>query len=347
MLAPSGSKTTKPTKDMLSDSIFTASESATIMLSQNSDYFPGTNLDSMDFDIFQGIANLAEQEFALNDLPESPEGRVDSDTSEFSASMFGGNADQCDDHNYDERKESVKTEEIENEDSEGETPVAVSSPLTVPTRPKRAAASTKKRYLSYTSSAGSVELDLPAPRASKAAKKRKASFDEDDEDDSSKYGDKCMSKNAIAARENRQKKKNFYKDLEKNNEVLSKDNASLKQQVTGLSRNNLELQDEVNYLRGCLANAPEISKLIRRVQETPGIKNISTSLGTRKSKVQDENAGSSLQSAALSRARATRFGGKHDATSSPGICFHVNNGNASLEFCKACNKAASARSGKI
>ncbi|XP_076314605.1 uncharacterized protein LOC143226931, partial [Tachypleus tridentatus] len=78
----------------------------------------------------------------------------------------------------------------------------------------------------------------------------------------------CLSKNAIAARENRKKKKKYVEQLENSVKKLTKDNEILNQSVKEMREVIVNLTNEVSYLRGVVANIEEISTLIK------GIKNI-------------------------------------------------------------------------
>lgn len=80
------------------------------------------------------------------------------------------------------------------------------------------------------------------------------------------------SRQAIAARENRQKKKQYLSDLEasvkkfsEQNEQLNKQDAKQKQQIA-------ELKEEVMYLKSVIANESALSALLKNIQNTNGVK---------------------------------------------------------------------------
>lgn len=141
----------------------------------------------------------------------------------------------------------------------------------------------------------------------------------------------CMSKNAIAARENRIKKKLYVKKLERSVRALSTENATLKQRSVEMSREIEELSDEVQYLRSVLCNVDEISTLVHN------IRSVRPSLAT------------SLSDGLLEGVPAKRrkieadhdyisTGGKRrpPVEKAGGVCIHVANGAVSLEFCHRC-----------
>ena len=78
-------------------------------------------------------------------------------------------------------------------------------------------------------------------------------------------------KNAIAARENRQKKKKYVEGLENDVKKLQEENRTLKTRNERMTTMIRKLSDEVKYLRSVLANESTISLLIKSVAATPGI----------------------------------------------------------------------------
>ena len=86
-----------------------------------------------------------------------------------------------------------------------------------------------------------------------------------------------MSKNAIAARENRQKKKKYVENLEKSVATLNEENNNLKSKVEAYETTITRLNSEVNYLKNVLLNQSTLSALLQNIQSTPGIK-LKTSL---------------------------------------------------------------------
>ena len=90
------------------------------------------------------------------------------------------------------------------------------------------------------------------------------------------YDGKCMSKNAVAARGNRLRKKQYINDLEQSVKSLSSENKNLKNQVTNMQQTVGDLRTEVKYLRSVLANQSTLSALLKNIPAVPGI-NLTTS----------------------------------------------------------------------
>ncbi|KAL4238939.1 hypothetical protein ACF0H5_003643 [Mactra antiquata] len=84
-------------------------------------------------------------------------------------------------------------------------------------------------------------------------------------------GSKCMSKNAILARELREKKKKYVQELENTVDVLKSRNCDLETKYSKQSKHVKSLESEVQYLRNVLANQTTIASLLNSVHKTPGI----------------------------------------------------------------------------
>ena len=91
-------------------------------------------------------------------------------------------------------------------------------------------------------------------------------------------GNLCMSKNAVAARENRQRKKQHITVLEESVEKLSAENNMLKTNVSEMSNTIDSLRTEVDYLRSVLANQSTLSALLRKIPSVSGIDLLSSEL---------------------------------------------------------------------
>ena len=72
-------------------------------------------------------------------------------------------------------------------------------------------------------------------------------------------------RNAIAARENRRKKKNERETLEGKVKDLTEENALLKEQVNPLRARVADLEEEVSYLRGVLHNDSSLARLLKNI----------------------------------------------------------------------------------
>ena len=138
-----------------------------------------------------------------------------------------------------------------------------------------------------------------------------------------------VNKNAIAARMNRLKKKEYVNDLEKKVGFLSSENHKLKQDNCGLSKRVEELEDETRYLRAVLANESMLGQLLSRLSGVKGMK-LSSSL------FQAANLNDHDYAQPRKRIKV------EEKDTSGGICLHVDQNHVSVEFCSKCAENASA-----
>lgn len=128
--------------------------------------------------------------------------------------------------------------------------------------------------------------------------------------------DKCV-RQALAARENRLKKKNELQKLEAKVKDLSEANAQLKRQVLPLKNEIVDLEDEVQYLKSVLDNQTGLANLLK------GIPVDSIQLSAR-----------------YKRKRRPSDRDDPARKSSGGICLHVSGNNVSTELCRRCSRRA-------
>lgn len=197
--------------------------------------------------------------------------------------------------------------------------------------------------------------DLPGhSRAATRANKRKYEVEYEDDSDAesvstytskskagrkpSKGGQKCMSRNAIAARENREKKKQYIEHMEKRLKVSEDENKRLKVQMSEIQKNYDKLVKENEYHKGVLANSSTISTLIKELASTNKIELIGTSfVESSKPSVANTAADSKVRK---SHRIASTKGDTSPAISghSSGICLHIHNKKVSLELCAKCSQ---------
>lgn len=134
-------------------------------------------------------------------------------------------------------------------------------------------------------------------------------------------------KNAIAARLNRLKKKEYVNNLERKVGFLSTENGMLKQENCQLTKRVEELEDETRYLRAVLANQSVLAQLLSRLSGVSGMK-LSSSLF--------QNSNPNDHDYALPRKQA-KVEGKQ---ASGGVCLHVDQNHVSVEFCRECAESA-------
>ncbi|CAL8366824.1 unnamed protein product [Lota lota] len=139
-----------------------------------------------------------------------------------------------------------------------------------------------------------------------------------------------INKNAIAARMNRLKKKEYVNNLEKKVGFLSTENHILKQENCGLNKRVEELEDETRYLRAVLANESMLGQLLSRLSGVNGMK-LSSSL-FQAAKLNDHDYAQPRK----------RIKVEEKDTTSGGVCLHVDKNHVSVEFCTKCAENASA-----
>ncbi|XP_019747018.1 CREB/ATF bZIP transcription factor [Hippocampus comes] len=138
-----------------------------------------------------------------------------------------------------------------------------------------------------------------------------------------------INKNAIAARLNRLKKKEYVNSLEKKVDMVSKENNTLKTENSQLIKRVEELEDETRYLRAVLANESMLAQLLSRLSGVNGMK-LSSSLF--------QGADSNEHDYSLPRKRVK----VEEKETSGGVCLHVDKNYVSVEFCTKCAASASA-----
>nr|XP_020472928.1 CREB/ATF bZIP transcription factor isoform X2 [Monopterus albus] len=141
----------------------------------------------------------------------------------------------------------------------------------------------------------------------------------------SSYG---INKNAIAARLNRLKKKEYVSSLEKKVGILSTENSMLKQENSQMTKRVEELEDETRYLRAVLANESMLAQLLSRLSGVNGMK-LSSSLF--------QGCDSNDHDYALPRKSVN----VEEKETSGGVCLHVDKNHVSVEFCTKCAESAS------
>lgn len=137
-----------------------------------------------------------------------------------------------------------------------------------------------------------------------------------------------INKNAIAARLNRLKKKEYVDGLEKKVDNLAMENGALKRDNTQLTKRVDELEDETRYLRAVLANESMLAQLLSRLSGVNGMK-LSSSLF--------QGPSSNDHDYALPRKRVK----VEEKETSGGVCLHVDKNHVSVEFCTKCAASAS------
>ncbi|CAG2174679.1 unnamed protein product, partial [Oppiella nova] len=152
----------------------------------------------------------------------------------------------------------------------------------------------------------------------------------------SKGGNKCMSRNAIAARENREKKKRENEEMRRRMNAMSAELKETKALYERANHDIQELRNENRYLRGVIENDSAIGALIKHISGTPKLEFVGTHFvgeapGHYGKGGGDKSPG--ILGAAVddkSLRKSTRIAQKVESS---GICLHVNNNRMSVELC--------------
>lgn len=138
-----------------------------------------------------------------------------------------------------------------------------------------------------------------------------------------------INKNALAARMNRLKKKEYLNGLEQRVGSLTSENRLLKQENGSLNKRVEELENETRYLRAVLANESMLAQLLSRLSGVSGMK-FSTSL------FQEPNENDHDYAMPRKKVKV------EDKEAAGGVCLHVDKDHVSVEFCTKCAESASA-----
>ncbi|XP_023211750.1 probable basic-leucine zipper transcription factor Q [Centruroides sculpturatus] len=174
----------------------------------------------------------------------------------------------------------------------------------------------------------------------KDKEERRKSTSGSQSNDSDDGNGRCMSKNAIAARENREKKKKYLKDLEESCVSFASEIGSLKAENATLREEIKNLHKEVEYLKNVIANSEQLGILIKGVQTIPGLK--------WNSPVKRKESGDSSNNLTVCKKQKLNAD-CNDAQNvieekteqkkqTSAICIHVRNRKVSLELCHYCNE---------
>ena len=132
-------------------------------------------------------------------------------------------------------------------------------------------------------------------------------------------------RNAIAARQNRLKKKQYVICLQTEIARLKAENTVLKSKCRDSDVTVAQLSNEVEYFKSVLANQSMLSSLLQKV---PTIKEVKFP-----SFISCKREGAAAMNEDLPLAKKPALSG--------GVCLHVSQDVATLEFCSSCSKSAS------
>ncbi|KAF4523341.1 hypothetical protein B566_EDAN005495 [Ephemera danica] len=209
----------------------------------------------------------------------------------------------------------------------------------------------------------------------RAIKRPKFSSSEDDSDveGNTRKSGKCQTRNAIIARMNRIKKKNYITNIENDLAHYKAECENMRGTLSMQSTMIQTLRNEVRYLKNVLANSKEISVLVKTVRDSTGLPTISSlkpvvkveprlnmtdicsngdvDLSSAALPLEDDDcllpsSGSDLDISDLlgdlnGVTNSDDILGTSDLTCNVGICLHIAQQRVSLEFCSLCNSKSS------
>ena len=160
-------------------------------------------------------------------------------------------------------------------------------------------------------------------------------------DDIIKALDDKSKKNARQAKLNREKKKLYTQGLEKEVEHLKKENNSLRKENSEMKDEKISLLNEISYLKNILANASALSGLLKNINDVPEVK-LSATIRERKRSGDNDHSYPFLEGRAAKRSRII-----NENLKKAGVCLHVSDGEASLEFCATCSTLSNKSHGRV
>jgi len=176
-----------------------------------------------------------------------------------------------------------------------------------------------------------------------------------------------MSKNAVLARENREKKKRYIQGLERTVHDLSAKNKNLMHTCKTMHSTVTDLHREVSYLRGVIENQSELARLLKHIpfaspkkqlQDLSVCNDESETVNISSCKDQPSfsynlKSSESAHTKLISVVESERLLTEHDYARSEkqnkkinvshhqfGVCLHVANQVTSLQLCAVCNENA-------
>lgn len=140
---------------------------------------------------------------------------------------------------------------------------------------------------------------------------------------------KCMSRNAIAARENREKKKREMVTLNSRVNDMEIELCRYRKLYNESQETVNKLQERNNYLESIIQNIPQIINLVDHMTSIPSMKLNNVNLHS-ETTMEDGHS--------TKKAKLRNKTNDCNNNLNPGVCFHVKSGyEMSLQFCHACS----------
>ncbi|EDO40238.1 predicted protein [Nematostella vectensis] len=148
--------------------------------------------------------------------------------------------------------------------------------------------------------------------------------------------DEGINRQAIMAKINREKKKQYVQELEGSVEEYKSKNAVLQKDCEDMKGLVKDLQMEIAYLKGVLANESQLAGLLKNIGNTDGVEFVGSV-----DKVNTLKRKASTTKESVKPSKISRPNGDTDYVNAAGVCLHVKSGKVSLEFCSKCNMSSS------
>lgn len=153
-------------------------------------------------------------------------------------------------------------------------------------------------------------------------------------------------KDALAAKQNREKKKKYVTELEQNVDELKKENASLKRNATNTMKTVEDLKSQIAYLKGVLANQSQLAVILNSLSSASGLNLCSSAVQVddempRKKARRDEGEVNTTSKSSNAKTGNDKPTEDCPVGNEAGVCLHVTQNKVSLEFCGSCSKMAS------
>ena len=145
---------------------------------------------------------------------------------------------------------------------------------------------------------------------------------------------------AVQAKINREKKKIYIEQLERERHHLQEENKHLKLMTEKLAKERRSLSDEVAYLRRVLYNDSHLSQLLHKIGDSHNVRlsnkfstGAASKFGPEKRRHSEEDSWSDDHDYSAKRSKSDT---SPSSASDGGMCLHVDKENITLEFCRYC-----------
>ena len=154
-----------------------------------------------------------------------------------------------------------------------------------------------------------------------------------------------MSQNAILAKANREKKKEFVASLQDRISQLEYNNSNLVATTKRLRSSRRSLRHEVLYLKRVLHNDSSLANVLRRIDNVKEV-SLSNRFSNERTALKDHdytanNTTGCSASHSNSTATSLPFNPSSQPTPGAGVCIYVDGSRVSLELCASCSLNAS------